>query len=44
MLFIMVKFDDSFMNLIYRFYGDQSLWWIIFQDLNDFKGRTKFTI
>tara|TARA_B100002019_G_scaffold3624_1_gene2990 strand:+ start:6534 stop:6833 length:300 start_codon:yes stop_codon:yes gene_type:complete len=37
------KFDDSFMNLAYRFYGDQSLWWIIAR-ANDFKGRTKFTV
>ena len=39
------KFDDSFMNLAYRFYGDQSLWWIIARaNIDYFKGNLQIPI
>tara|TARA_B100000900_G_C20466576_1_gene669550 strand:+ start:65 stop:367 length:303 start_codon:yes stop_codon:yes gene_type:complete len=37
------KFDDSLMTLANKFYGDQTLWWIIAR-ANNFQGRTKFTV
>ena len=34
-----VKYDDTYMSLAYRFYGDQSLWWIIARANNNFAGN-----
>ena len=36
------RFDDTFMSLAYRYYGDQSLWWIIARANREFKGTIKF--
>lgn len=37
------RFDDTFMSLAYRYYGDQSLWWVIARANTPFKGNMKFT-
>ncbi len=39
-----VKYDDTFMSLAHRFYGDQSLWWIIARANNNFSGNIKMKI
>ena len=39
-----VKYDDTYMNLAYRFYGDQSLWWIIARANNNFVGNIKMEV
>jgi nucleoid-associated protein YgaU len=33
---------DSYMSLAYRFYNDQSLWWVIARANSPFKGKFKF--
>lgn len=37
------KFDDTLMRLADRFYGDQTMWWIIAR-ANNFQGKTKFQV
>ena len=39
-----VKYDDTYMNLAHRFYGDQSLRWIIARANNNFAGNFKMNI
>jgi nucleoid-associated protein YgaU len=34
-----VRFDDTYMKLAHRFYGDQSLWWIIARANGKFSGN-----
>ena len=36
------RFDDTFMGLANRYYGDQSLWWVIARANSPFTGNTKF--
>ena len=38
------KFGDSYGSLAHRFYGDQSLWWIIAKANEGFKGNIRFKI
>lgn len=36
------KFNDSYMKLAYKYYKDQSLWWIIARANPPYKGSTRF--
>lgn len=38
------RFGDSYGSLAHRFYGDQTLWWVIAKANEGFKGNIKFKI